>query len=132
MVGLSTPGLLKYYGAVFVDGGSRVDWAALGEYLSHGGQIYLTAPGTLTNDDRRTLNGFLAACGLSVSAGPHLDTPTVESGLADGALLEGVSGLLVRTPGNIGRLIGSWPDTQIISSHEGIGYVAVVQVPAQP
>ena len=78
--GSYTPGILKYYGAVFVDGGSRVDWAALGEYLSHGGQIYLTAPGTLTDDPRKTLNGFLAAYGLSVSAGPHLDAPTVESG----------------------------------------------------
>ena len=132
VVGLSRPGLLKYYGAVFVDGESRVDWPALGEYLAHGGQVYLTAPGTLTNADCMPLNGFLAPYGLRVSGGPHLDAPTVERGLADSVLLDGVSGLLIRTPGNLGKLTGSWPDTQIISSHGGISYLAAVRVPAQP
>lgn len=132
IVGLSSPGILRYYGAVFVDSGSRVDWADLGQYLSHGGQIYLTTSGTLTDADRSVLNGFLAPYGLSVSAGPQLAAPMVEKGLADSALLEGVSGLLVGTPGNIGELAGSWPDTQIISAHGGVGYVAAVRVPAQP
>ena len=132
MSGLAAPGILSSYGAVFVDGGVRIDWAALGQYLARGGQVYLTADGTMTDADRSTLNDFLAPYGLSVGPGPHLTKPVVESGFADSALFEGVSGLLVREPGDLEMRPGLWPNTRIISSSAGTGYVAMVRVPARP
>lgn len=130
--GLSFPGMLRFYGAVFILAGTNVNWNELKDYLAHGGQVYLTVPGKLSADDWKVVNGFLAPYGLNAVAGPHLDKPIVESGFANSSLFEGVSGLLIKEPSNLKILSGSWPNTQLISSHEGIGYIAAVRVPIAP
>ncbi len=126
---LHFPGILRFYGAVFIRARSRLDWPGLTDYLAHGGQVYLTISGKLTEADWKIVNSFLAPYGLNVRPGPQLEKPIVERGFVNSSLFEGVSGLLIQDPADIKVRPGSWPNTQLISADGGVGYIAAVRIP---